>query len=476
MSKLSLAEKKCLQRDRPFHELFRGQYVLSQDAGRHYPGWTKTSLGNWTIHHGPALPRYSILDASGQILGHLLGLAWQPPADIIKGPVTLPFLANDPDLWTRVQRFVSDLGGRYMVLVSVGRRARLYGDPVLDLPIVYDPTEKQIASSLGLVLDRPIQKNDAQGMRSVLSGRENLCFQNTLDQQAKRLISNHYLDLNSFRMRRYWPTDDIDFDKGPEAVDASVAGLCETLAGITGALVQNYDCALPVTGGRDSRIMLGSLLPHKHLVREYLCHRFHNASRMDVALAREVLQSVDLELRQYSRINVSHQMLKDMRLKMGWSGTRRELLASAIIDTYPRDHLLLRGNIMEILRANQWRSDKLEDPFHIVHAIRRLGPSKNLGARTAARIWRQDYLRWRKSLPEGARNKLYDFGFIEFMLPNSQGPYISAYHNCNMINPFNDRRLIQVGLELPQAQRISRSVVEKVIGTYHAPFLDIPFN
>lgn len=471
----SLAERKCLQRGRPFAELFRKQYVISEDSVRRYPGLVRHEMAGWVLHVGEALRVQEIRDRQGAKVGFLLGHAMTPGGKVVEGGLVIDATQGMPGFSEALDAAMNGLAGRYLGVVLGMLLRRVYLDPVSDIPVLYDPAERRIASSLGLVLDRAPEWNPAFSPRKVLGGKQVLSLGHSLDRHVKRAISNHSLELGDFTLRRHWPGNDMVFDAEAKEVPELVEQICARLRQNIGGLLGAFECTLPMTGGRDSRILLAAALPEAEKVREFSCHRFHNPSRRDAKVAHDLLKTQGLQLKQYFKKPYTTDQIRDMRLKMGWSGWRGELGALASMEEYPRDHVILRGNIMEILRATQWRKDKAEAPFNMRHGVRRLQLDKSIGDGKAEKIWAGAYQQWLETLPEGARGRAYDFGWTELHLPNHQGAYFNGFHTIDLVNPFNDRALIALATRLPARERLGGKVVRKIIGHMHAPFLEVPF-
>lgn len=471
----SLAEQKCQQRDRDFGWLFRNQYVLSRDTVRSYPGWNKQYLAGWVLHHGTALRICPIKDICGEHVGFLLGHALTTKSDVVEDVFNLPVECGALNFTEIADRCITELAGHYLVILLSGRCERIYCDPVSDIPLLYDAKTGVAASSMGLLLDRPLQLNSKFSIGNVLRGSQTLSLQHSLDTGIKRGISNHYLDLSDFKLHRHWPSADMNFDTSLQDIPEKVDELTERLGAHLAALVGHFDCILPITGGRDSRMLLSCGLPHIDKVRELSGYRFHNPTRKDTRIARELLASMDLPFKQYFKKKASQTQMRDMRLKMGWSGTKGELAALAMIEEYPQDYLVLRGNIMELLRANQWRQDTIDAPFRLRHAIRRTGIAVRTN-RKSTREWGPQYLKWYDSLPESAKKKAYDFGFIEFLLPNTLGAYINAFHRNVMINPFNDRKIIEIAISMPTSLRKDDTIIRTILQRTNPFLLEFPFN
>ncbi|MCR9111021.1 hypothetical protein [uncultured Marivita sp.] len=475
---LCLAEQKCRQRGREFSELFRNQYVLNRSPTRVYPGWHKKVLYGWTLHHGMALPVVPIRDANSEPVGFLLGYALKSNSLVVQDTLRLDCRLTDFNFVSQAEATFTDLAGRYVVIFLTPRSKRIYADPVCDIPVLYDSTTKQVGSSLALVLDREVQPNPDFPPRLVLEGNRTLGLQNTLDATVKRAVSNHFLDLDSFRLHRHWPSEDAIFDPTPRNTNRFMNRGLEELATRLGnhvtALSKAYPSIMPVTGGRDSRMLLGCSPDALENIKEFCGHRFHNQSRRDIIHGRHVVRSTGYGYTQYFKEPATCTQIKDMRLKMGWSGTRGELAALAMIERYPRDHMVLRGNIMELLRANQWRYTVINKPINHMMALRRLKVTRQ-APRSAAKKFGNAYFNWWQTLPENAQSRAYDFAFVEQYLPNIQGPYITAMHRTPFINPFNDRRLIEIAISMPTKLRKDGEVVKRLLQRTAPHLLKIPF-
>jgi len=470
-----LAEKKCQQRDRDFSWLFRNQYILSPDETRTYPGWNKQVLAGWVLHHGTALRNCPILDANGQKVGFLLGHALTPDSTIVEDSYTIPVSVSSDRFVDVVDRSLTGLAGRYLGIILTKGCERIYSDPVSDMPLLYDAKSRKVASSLGLVLDWAIQPNPRFPIRNVLSGKQTLSFQHSLDNEVKRGISNHFLDLTNFSLHRHWPDVGADFNTVHSDVSERIDQLVERLSAHLKALINHFDCILPLTGGRDSRILLSCALPVLDNVKELSGYRFHNPSRVDTRIARELLESMGYPYKQYFKKKASVTQLRDLRLKMGWSGARGEFAALAMIEEYPLDHLILRGNIMELLRANQWRKDTIGAPFRMTHGVRRLGVTVKTTSESTSK-WAPHYMEWYNTLPECARSNPYDFAFLELLLPNTQGAFLNGIERNVMINPFNDRKLIELTIGMPISLRKDETIIRSILEQTNPFLLETRFH
>jgi len=470
-----LAELKCDQRGRDFGWLFRNQYVLSRDASHHYPGWNKQHLSGWVLHYGTALPVCLIKDIKGKHVGFLLGHALTAQSEVIRGEFIIPEQCASPSFADIADSHITELSGRYLAILLYEKIERIYCDPVSDLPLLYDAETSMAASSLGLLLERDMKLNTRFSIRNVLKSKQALGLQHSLDEKIKRGVSNHYLDLSDFSLHRHWPPQDMEFETPSKGIPGKIDELTERLQANLAALTQNFQCTMPLTGGQDSRILLSCMLPNIDQLDELSIYRFHNPSRIDSKIAKKIADHLKIPLNIYFKKLFTRTQIRDMLLKMGWSGHRGEFIAIAMIEEYPQDHLVLRGNIMELLRANQWRLGGVDEPFNLRYGIHKVGVAVTR-ERKEVNIWKPEYMSWYKSLSEHAKPKAYDFAFIEHRLPNYQGAYFNGFHRNTMINPFNDRKIIEIAMGMPTSLRIDGSINKMILERTNPFLLDFPFN
>jgi len=128
-----------------------------------------------------------------------------------------------------------------------------------------------------------------------------------------------------------------------------------------------------------------------------------------------------------------------------------------------------------LMRANQWRERLLDKPGKIIHGIKRLKFRAALRTPYNQDAWRRRYLYWRESLPAAARQKAYDFGFVEHLLPNTQGGYFGGFHDQFYMNPFNDRQIIHLAMSLPNRMRFENRAVIMALERTAPELLEFPF-
>lgn len=474
---MQAAVDHCRDAGRDFGDLFRRQFAISKTARSPHGDWARRSMAGWHVHHCPELPVCDVLDAQGTPIGLFLGIGVTGTGHAVRHALQLSVSLSDPEFSDRAEAEIARIAGRYCVLLLTQGCRRVYFDPVLDLSVVCNRDGRMLASSLLLALDRPIRENDRFNHRMVLHRAHRYGLGHTRDAGVRRMIPNHYLDLDSFALHRHWPKGDETFEADAGEVDAGIDEMVARLGQIFGALVRAHDCAVPVSGGNDSRNLVACGKPHLGHVRSFYTHRTNKMSGFDCMVARMLMK----RLRQPHHIidvlddDHAHMFQRarqrtarwDFAFRTGYQALGSDHAVIVATDLAPQAEVVLRGNVMDILRANQYSSNNLEGPFDLRHGLSQLRMTPETGAEQLAE-WGPEYQAWADTLPENARARIYDFAFCEQLLPNTMGGMLYGFANSFYMNPFADRRLLELAIRIPPARRyrgwVNRQIVKRASG------------
>ncbi|MEL7257619.1 MAG: hypothetical protein AAFN80_07210 [Pseudomonadota bacterium] len=458
------AKQVCENRNLAFQDVFSRQYCLSKRSLPQIEGWEspKPLLG-WRLTHCAKLCRCDLLDKCGEHIGWFLGSAVDQNGNFLgKSEVNLTAALSDPDFWSIAEKEISDLAGRYLVFVITDKGQRAYFDPVTDLPAVFNRMEQTVASSPLMALSSPIRANHRINHNQVLKKGGNYGVQQTCDPDVLRVLSNHYLDLETFSLHRHWPSDHESFEAPEDSLDAIAQKMVARLGQVTSALLNNRTCMIALSGGMDSRTLVYSAKEDLHLAKLTYSHRATWISQYDCYIGQLVATELGLAknfqifdaLKQIKEGIYDNADLRRLRWEFCYRTGYQNAPKNAVLvvaDILPDTDYVLRGNILDMARANQWpRGFK----FDLNHGISKLV----LGGRTAEEnlaYWGPEYLNWMDTLPKSAQPRIYDLAFVEQLLPNTLGGRLIGYGNANYINPFNDRYLIHSCMQIDPAKRKS---------------------
>jgi hypothetical protein len=469
------AVSQCENNQLDFTRVFRNQFVLSERTDIKTPGWTTKTVSSWHFQHCLDLPVSELRTKDGNIIGFVIGVAVDPNGTLVNAPQILDQNSHDAGFWDAVDTYCIGLAGRYIVMILQSSTPRIYTDPVADYGVVYDPSSRIVASSLMLALERPIHPNPIMPWSEIRERNLQYTFGHTRDFYVKRLFGNHYLGLNDFRPTRFWPREDTDIETrsvedSESILDRIHARLSQNMRG----LLSSGNCILPLSGGRDSRCLLGAGIDHIKDAQFVYSWRFHKQSGLDSETAKVIAERLGLEHREYKFKQGTMADRQRFFLANGYATFGPEVRTVHIHKDIPEKLTILRGNIMGILRATNWARQR-EGDLNIEHGIKRLRIyGENVTDRPFA-IWKNDFLTWYETLPNQGRAKVHDLAWLDITLPHSQGARFHGFPEHFYMNPFADRYLLQLSMQLPLQIRRNDRAYTGLLDRTVPQLKDIPY-
>jgi hypothetical protein len=468
----------CKTKDQQPQDIFLRHYSLSRLEPETIEGWAQESLAGWWLTHCPKLNSRHVQDANGDQIGWMLGVVVEDADRVIGSePYKINARATDADFWTQVEDQVALLAGSFVVAIMTPGSQRMYFDPVMNLPAVFNAKERRVASTPLLALSRPVRHNQRIDPKLILNEGGNYGMGLTVDPDVMRGMSNHYLDLETFQLFRHWPTADDMIEDEKTPLDELAAFMTERLGRITSALLKSYDCIVPLSGGADSRTLACSARENMHRAKLCYAHRTNMITGVDCYIADQLAAAVGHKLYAIDALGAmqTDQVTSEeidfwrwvffMRTGYMRPPSEQELTAKNLT---PDADLVLRGNILDMARANQWPRSMT---FDLDHAIGKL----RIGGRSAkfnTMYWGPEYRNWMDTLPACAAPRVYEFAFVELLLPQTLGGRLIAHRHAGYVNPFNDRQLIKACMSVDPKTRSSGALNAALHRAVDAP--DIP--
>ncbi|WP_417270991.1 hypothetical protein [Celeribacter sp.] len=474
-------------------DVFANQWVFSENDALDPQGFDKLSLRNWTLYYGQALKFTEMRDAKDRLFGVFVGIGVDPDGAIISAESFKQFNTRSKGFLEAFEAFINYTGGRFTAVIDTGTYQRAYFDAVAHMTSFYNPRTRLLAASVFLTLDRDVEYDPMFASEHIATSKlpddveKNFILGHSLDHETKFCLPSHYFDLDGFALHRIWPLPDSFPKAEPREYDVIIAKLVSRLREITVALVDNYECVLPISGGTDSRKLLAVLAGHHHKVKEFFCFEHTKYAVHDAAAGEYLAKILDIPFTRYHPDHAKAAFGRDKmnarnRSRKYWLRTSRVALPTAPVRTdlarlQPEGAVHLRGNVMDLTRAIWWRSfanrqEKLELGLEneIGSLFLMAEPSKEIVDK-----WTPEYLAWKNALPQSAQDIVYDFIFLELFLHVSSTKYY-AFDKNFYINPFSDRRLIELTFQLPVDVRFGRVVNEKFIGLADPRLSNLPYR
>lgn len=255
----------------PPEELFR-QWVLTRDAAVVPSEWGSRTFKGWHLSAHPDAHVCDLLASDGALIGwviepiaYLSGSGGSVPTSSLTLAVSEQSTPAEIEraLYGRDEHGRSNGDGLHgsWVAIVFGEDdntpfSRVYLSPRHS--VVYSPTHRIVATTHNLV---PGLRRNESLSRAVdpLATNYHYPFGLTAFQGLRRLLPNHYLDLDTFEAVRHWPLDTWEFVADGREEAAAIVEHSRQLLGVLSETYSTFRVFL--SAGRDSRAVLALLRP-----------------------------------------------------------------------------------------------------------------------------------------------------------------------------------------------------------------------
>ena len=353
----------------------------------------------------------------------LLGHAIDPMQPDLQNRDIVRQLADVGTSFDRLQARLADLGGRWLVLARIGDELRLYPDAGGTKSVFYS-ADGWVASQpghFGCPVDRTLARYPHAGAWPL---------GHTPFAGVRQLLPNHYLDLKHFRSVRFGPRR-----AETTGIETAAEEIGQILRGTIAALLKRGSVALPLTGGFDSRTLLSAA--HEHLAQIRLFSILdHQTDRHDYVLPRLLARQAGRPLRFVTTFKADDVGYNTCGLYQDPNSSR--------IGAFAQADFVLLGHLSEILRCFYWKDG--EAPRVSADSLSRLaGFSGDLA---------EVFDGWLQGVPTRSAGETLDLFYWECRGGNWSSVCCTALDGyCDVISPYNCRRLLELGLGLDPAYR-----------------------
>ena len=445
--------------------VLRRQFVLSEEAIDVPPDWRVQRCGRWLLHHHEELPVVELTGATKR--GWLVG--WP----ILGTSICEAELSVGNNGWDHVESALYRLGGCWLSVVVGHAGERLYVDPVGSMPCVFALDRKLLASSTTALMAggaAEVKDVDLERLLDVWHTDLWYPFGLTLLRNARRLLPNHYLDLGAWSAARLWPPAGSLQTRSREDV---VAIVLSAVRRQIQAVASKDELYLPLTAGRDSRMLLACARAVSNRVRAHTIRLPGTGGQIDAQIAPRVARRAAVRHELLEHVEAGAEELELFQYRVGYCvagqvwrtvRTRRQLEAR---------RLSLAGMGGEIARAYYWRPSDVdavaltpEDILDRMHMPRH--PSLVSSA-----------AEWLSGLPFPTVQRLQslDLLYMEQRLGCWAAPQRLGLAECPIgISPMNHREVIKAMLSLdPEHKRVGR-LQEDITRLAWPELLRLPYN
>ena len=412
-------------------------------------------------------------DQDGRLFGRLVGFPYDKRSRrfLPSGIYSAGRAVNDIEAFER--DVIPSLAGAFIIMTCGTLPHRLYLDPGGSLPIVFSPAERVAGASPSLIMDERTymarfdhQLHDAaiasEGAGASISG--NL----TAHVGVHRLLPNHYLDLTDWSAHRHWPRPK-DFSSWMP-VDDAVTTISTALRDFTTAACQEFDVAITLTAGFDSRLLLASA--HDALASCSFVTMTAPGARIDVDMSSELARQFKLL---HNVISVTNANAAE---QAAWDRTVGDCMLEQNRLTHPTLKLidadvLLTGMYGEIGRCRLYRQDlaeinQIEISSQFVLSRLTLPRVPKLAA--SVESWFQEL----SGLPNSV---ILDLAFLELRFGSWAMGQHPAQNSLKLhLLPFSQRDVLQSFMSVEPTEEGTERLFRACIEALWPELLQVPIN
>lgn len=405
--------------------------------------------------------------AQGQDVGWLAGFPISLTGSrLLSDSFDVPEVATNTETWVE-QWIYALLGGSFIFVLEHAGTSRLYLDAAGSLSAVYEPDTGRVGATPEILLSGsdydarllPHYHDEFEvGSDGWVSGEL------TAHAGLKRLLANHYLDLQTFRPVRHWPVGPVAKDL---LIDEAASALSAAATPVVAAAAAAPPAVFALTGGYDTRLVLSFARAQAEAI-DFMTIAAPGTAR-DIFLARQLASRFGLRHRvvPYIKATAEQQHAWDRRVGHIVTGANRHMHPSV----WQLGRALQIGGVGgEVGRGFLWLDAAADTPLDAQMVVDRLKLARNpdlLAAVTA----------WLSGMPKGLSTfDVLDLAFIE--LRNSSWAFGQSYSNpiTTKLNPLNSRPAYEAMLRSPPEARRGNKLFRRVIEQNWPELLSVPVN
>jgi len=443
--------------------LFRRQFVLGPRFVKGHPGWKRVEVTpNLRVTAHPDLPiaRAHKDGMSVTLMGYMLDPAdpWAADADIIH---RLSLHLDSVRSREEFIRLTYPFGGRWILLVDDGREPWLFNDPCGYRQVFYTRDSSQglwCASQPGLLAEILGLTMDPEALAFIRTFRKRQPEywwpgDSSPYKEVHHLLPNHYLELRNGTSRRFWPIDVIR----PRRLEEVVVESAQLLQRLIESASHRFELALPLTAGKDTRLLLAASKPIRDKLYCFTCQYWD--------LTRES-PDIDIPSRLLTRLGLSHHVIQcPSRMDKKFAQIYQRSVATAhdaygpivqgLYEHYPQNKVSMKGCAMPItgsfyrLRLRRQRpasEGEAVDP----HALAQVAKMPEEGFALEA------FDRWLRDVDEAKVENLDPLTL--FLWEDREGNWqamtqLEGDISREIFVPYNCRLLLANMLSVPESQR-----------------------
>ena len=339
--------------------LFRRQFLLTPDTCSSFGHWQHIQVGSFHLYAHPDVQLSTVTSADTKITVSLVGYIIDPDYPQRSNTDILNTIADFADSVEKISEYMCSVSGRFVLILNTAKETLLFHDPCGLRTVYYTQYDGKIfVGSEPNILKEVIPLMEGERFSSYFgSSYAKTKIEHwipsgcSLFEEVHHLIPNHYLRFSTLEQTRYWPARILP----RRQVDEVVADATDLLKRLMIAANNRFKLALPLTAGRDSRMLLGASKSISSEIYFYtLQYRDLSSRSNDIKIPTELLRSLGLRHNLIDcRKNVSEEFIEIYQRNTSLAHVDDwATIAYGMTGTYPQDRIAVKGICSEIVRGH----------------------------------------------------------------------------------------------------------------------------
>ena len=261
---------------------------------------------------------------------------------------------NCTDIFSQTARF----GGRWALIINDGSRFMVFNDAIgsrrvffTDLRFTRELWCCSEPSLIADILDLKVDEDAAGYLAAAVKIDPEYWWpgESTLYKGVRHLLPNHYLDLNTGKTGRYWPSRSLSM----LPLDVVVRRCSFLLRGLLASAANRFNLVVTLTAGWDSRLVLAASKDIRHQL-SYMTLRQAGEpdDDPDITVASKIASKLQLRHQVVSAHQTVDENFRELFTKHSMPAHDVWLLdAQAILDFYKLDKVVVTGSASETARC-----------------------------------------------------------------------------------------------------------------------------
>jgi hypothetical protein len=449
-----------------------GQFILCQTESYIPEKWNIKRSGSWYLGFHSNLPVIEIIGSDSKFIGWLLGYPIDTNGLLLNQSLQMSVSADNSSDASQLESSLYAFGGSFLAIFLTQNISRVYLDPSASLATVFCAHQQIVASTTALI---PYSEDSQDNYELInlldIPRKDNFYpFGFTPRHSVERLLPNHFLDLNNWRVTRHWPVNEITTIQHKD-IEQTVDEIASIIKNNIAALVQKSQLYIPLTAGRDSRMLLACAREHLKNIDFFTIKIPDKKALIDCEVASQIAKKCKLNFRILEVEEATEAELNEWLYRTGNCVAGRTWRNVRTLKQLDPQRGILLGMGGEVCRSIFWRvSDTESTPISPEELIQILHLP-------VTPYFKEKVNQWLDDLATNNTFTILDFLFIEQRLgswagPQQYGHITSAFR----VYPMCHRKIFELMLSLPPDYKRSEMIATDLIKNLYPELLMFPFN